>query len=236
VKLAAGVIAIFVLLHGSALALGSLRGESGVAVGALVVLASLLAQQALAHQPVRAAVGAIGLSRPTRRSLWAAAGVGVILLAVIPAYALATGAQPTMYRGWMWLLPGLFAQGGIAEEVLFRGYLFGNLRRRHAFWRAAMLSAGPFVAAHLLLFATMSWPLALASTLLALVASFPLAHLFEVGGFTIWAPALVHFIMQGAVKVVDMSGAPPSYPLAWVLACALVPWLAFAVRVPVLRG
>jgi membrane protease YdiL (CAAX protease family) len=143
-----------------------------------------------------------------------------------------TGAQVAMYPGWPRLLPGLFGQAGIAEETLFRGYLFGNLRRRYPFWRAALLSGGPFVAAHLIMFTTMSWPIALASTALAFVASFPLAHLFELGGRTIWAPAVVHFVIQGAVKVVEIPGEPAAYPMAWLAACAIVPWLAFAVRVP----
>jgi membrane protease YdiL (CAAX protease family) len=43
----------------------------------------------------------------------------------------------------------------VAEEVLFRGYLFGHLRRGRSFWRAAVLSMLPFVCVHLLLFFTM---------------------------------------------------------------------------------
>ena len=57
--------------------------------------------------------------------------------------------------------------------------------------------------------------------------SFPLSHLFDLGGRTICAPALVHFVMQGAVKVVEMSGSPASYPMVWLAACAVVPWMAF---------
>ena len=40
----------------------------------------------------------------------------------------------SFFPGWWWLLPGLFAQGGIAQEVLFRGYLFGRIRRGRSFW------------------------------------------------------------------------------------------------------
>ena len=99
-------------------------------------------------------------------------------------------------------MPGLFAQAGIAEEVLFRGYLFGHLRRGRSFWRAALLSMLPFVAVHLLLFATMPWPIAAAALLLAVIVAFPLARLYELGGATIWAPALLHFVIQGTVKIV----------------------------------
>lgn len=230
VRLSVSVFLIFLLLHGSASALDSLRGEAGVTVGALIVLACLLAQRTLWGESSSAAIRTLGLGRPAVRSLVAALGVSVILLLTIPAFAIITGEEMRMYPGWALLLPGLFAQGGIAEEILFRGYLFGHLRQHYSFRRAAVLSAGPFVAAHLLLFATMSWPVAAAATGLAFVVSFPLSHLFELGGRTIWAPALVHFAMQGAVKVVEIPGSPTAYPMMWLAACAVVPWLAFAIR------
>jgi len=234
-RLVLSVAAIFLLLHGSATALGSFRGEAGVAVGILVVVACLIAQRVLWGMPMPVAAHAAGLGRPAARSLGAAAAVGAILLLTLPVFAVTNGARATMYPGWLLLLPGLFAQGGVAEEVLFRGYLFGTIRRRHPFWRAALLSAGPFVAAHLLLFATMSWPVAVAATALAFVTSFPLAHLFELGGRTIWAPAIVHFTMQAGAKVVEMSGSPTGYAMTWMAACAVVPWLVFAIRIPAVR-
>jgi membrane protease YdiL (CAAX protease family) len=224
------VVAVFLILHATASALGSFRGEAGIPVATVVLLACLIAQRTLGRQPLAVSVRALGLGPPTGKSLLVGLGVSALLLATVPAFTFATGARPTLYPGWLLLLPGLFAQGGLAEELLFRGYLFGNLRRFHPFWRAALLSAGPFVAAHLLLFATMSWPIALAATALAFVTSFPLAHLFELGARTIWAPALVHFVIQGAVKVIEMPGSSPSYQIVWLAACGVVPWLSFVVR------
>ena len=116
-------------------------------------------------------------------------------------FVLARGMTPAPYPGWISLLPGLFAQAGIAEEVLFRGYLFGHIRQGRTFWRAASLSMLPFVVVHLVLFFSMPWPIALASVVLAIVISFPLAYLYELGGNTIWAPALLHFVIQATVKV-----------------------------------
>jgi membrane protease YdiL (CAAX protease family) len=222
------VFGLFLLLHMSASALGSLRGEAGVTVGALVLAGCLVAQRLVFGEAFHRSATALGLGRTTAVSLWVALGIGIALLLTIPLFAIATHQRPAMYPGWPVLLAGLFAQGGVAEETVFRGYLFGNLRRTHAFWKAAWISAGVFVVAHLLLFATMTWPIALASTTLALVVSFPLSHLFELGGRTIWAPAIVHFVMQGAVKVVEMPGSPTAYQLTWLAACAAVPWLALA--------
>ncbi len=75
--------------------------------------------------------------------------------------------------GWLRLVPGLFAQAGLAEEMLFRGYLFRHLRAGRSFARAAWAAAGPFAAVHLVLFLTMPWPVALAAVGLAVVLSFP---------------------------------------------------------------
>ena len=92
-------------------------------------------------------------------------------------------------------------QAGVAEGLLFRGFLFGHLRRRRSPWhRCRRFSSftcsscsrcrGP----------------ALTAVMLSVALSFPLAQLYEIGGRTIWAPALVHFVIQAAVKLVVLSG------------------------------
>jgi len=153
--------------------------------------------------------------------------IGVLL------FLRSTGTSAAVASDALLLAPGLFAQAGVAEEILFRGYLFGRLRRGRSFWRAAWLSMIPFVAVHLFLFFTMPWPLALAALLLYAVLSFPLAHLFELGGGTIWAPALLHFVIQGTVKVLIMSG-PDSmlFPFVWMASSTMLPMLALAISRP----
>jgi hypothetical protein len=73
----------------------------------------------------------------------------------------------------------------------------------------------------------MPWPIAVASVLLAVVVSFPLARLYELGGGTIWAPALLHFVIQGTVKVVVGGGGMESFAIIWMIASAVVPLLIF---------
>jgi membrane protease YdiL (CAAX protease family) len=122
------------------------------------------------------------------------------------------------------------AQGGVAEELLFRGFLFGGLARGRGFWRAALLSMPAFVAAHLYLFATMPTAVAIAALVLAILSAFPLAWLYVLGGGTIWAPALLHAVIQ-SVKIVD---APPertaTLGIAWMAVTALVPYAVFLAR------
>jgi hypothetical protein len=89
-----------------------------------------------------------------------------------------------------------------------------------------MLATVPFVAVHLVLFATMPWPVALAAVLLSTIISFPLARLFELGGNTIWAPAILHFVVQATIKIVETPG-DTGLPIAWMAASMIIPWLVF---------
>ena len=228
------MVVAFALFQWSALALGSDRGQAGIVVGAIVTAAVLAAERSWFAPTLAAAARAVGLGAPARAGLLTSAVISVLLVAAVPLYAAATRSHWAMDAQWWVRLPGLFAQAGIAEEVLFRGYLFGHLRRGRSFWRAASLAMLPFVAVHLLLFFTMPWPVAGVSLLLAVVISFPLAHLYELGNATIWAPALLHFVVQGTVKSVHVAGdSAMTFPLVWMAASAVVPLLALFVPRPV---
>lgn len=229
-RLLVGFVVIFLILQGVAELLGSDRGQAGLLVGAVVVAATLAAERFVFGRPVAAGARDVGLGIPAGRGLRTAAALGLLLLLVIPAYAGFTGASVDLFPGWAWLLPGLFGQAGVAEEVLFRGYLFRHIRKGRPFWRAAFLSAVPFVAVHLLLFLTLPWAVASAAVLLATVLSFPLAYLYELGDDTIWAPALVHFVIQGAIKVFVVQGpGADRFPFVWMAASAVLPFLVFVV-------
>jgi membrane protease YdiL (CAAX protease family) len=206
--------------------LGSDRGQAGLAVGGLVVATTLLFERWRLGVPFASSVRRFG--RPTLRGLVAALGVAALLGLVVPVYALATGSAVTMYPGWMALIPGLFVQAGVAEETLFRGYLFGHLRRGRTFWRAVVLAAGPFVLVHLVLFARLPWAVATASVLLAAIVPVPLAFAYELGGRTIWAPAVLHFAFQGIVKVVRVEGSAVTFALVWIAASAVLPFAVFS--------
>jgi membrane protease YdiL (CAAX protease family) len=230
VGLVVGLFLVFGLFHGAATVLESDRGQRGILVGGLVVAATAAAAWFLPRQPRGTLLRRLGFGRPRAKSIGVAGGVTLLLLIVAEVFVRARQLSPVLYPAWPSLLPGLFAQAGIAEEVLFRGYLFGQVRVGRTFWRAAWLSMLPFVAVHLVLFFTMAWPIALASVALAVVISFPLAHLFELGGGTIWAPALLHFVVQATVKVVVFPDGAESFALAWMAASALVPLLVFTVK------
>ena len=223
---------VFALFHGAAAFLESDRGQRGVLVAALVVAATAAANGFVLRGRGVATLQQLGLTTPRATGLVVTLGVASLMLVLALVFLRAMGMTATFYPGWIALLPGLFAQGGIAEEVLFRGYLFGHIRIGRPFWRAAWLSMVPFVAVHLVLFATMPWPIAVASVLLASIISFPLAYLYELGGSTIWGPALLHFVIQSTVKVVVVSHDAVLFALAWMAASAVVPLLVFTLKTP----
>lgn len=231
-RLGLGLAAVFALFHVVAGRLGSERGEAGMAIAALVVSGVAATDWLLFRPPAGAVIRHLGLGAPRWLGLLTAAAVATLLLIAGLIIGASSGMALRLVPRWGWMLPGLFAQAGIAEEVLFRSYLFRYVRVGRSFWRAAALSMLPFVGVHLLLFWTMPWPVALAALLLSVIVSFPLARLFELGGHTIWAPALLHFVIQGAIKLLVLGEGAEAFAINWMIASAVVPLLVF-VRYPV---
>lgn len=226
-----GLAVGYLVLERTAALTNSMFGETGLLIAGLTVTTVVLVELFLFGRAVPAALRFLGLGSPARRGLLAVALITAVMLAFFPVFAAATGAKLAMRDGWLLMLPGLFGQAGIGEEVLFRGYLFGHLRQTRSFWRAALLSIPPFLIVHLLLFTSMDPMVAIAATLLSVVMSFPLARLYELGGRTIWAPAVLHFVVQGAIKVVVAPEAQQTtMGVAWMGAALVLPWLAFALR------
>ena len=84
IRLIVGLSAVFALFQWVAFTFGSDRGQAGLLVGAVVVVATVVADSVLfGGSPARAA-RLLGLGVPARRGLLAALGVGVLLVLVIP--------------------------------------------------------------------------------------------------------------------------------------------------------
>lgn len=223
-------IILWAALDRTAVLLGSTRGEAGTLVCAIVLAVAILIEVLAYGKDNRDAVYFLGFVRPDLWWLGATVVLCAALLAFFPIYGAVTGTPLTLIDNWPLLAVGLAAQGGLAEEVVFRGFLFRHIRQSTTFWRAALISAVPFIAVHLLLFATLDFPVALAALLVSVSLSFPLAKLYERGGFSIWLPALVHFVVQGAIKLVVLpDGALTQMALIWMAIAALAPWLVFLV-------
>lgn len=219
--------ALFGLFHGTATALGSDRGQHGVLVAVVVVSALLAAERWLSGRPVSECAARLGLGMPRVHGFVVATVLAGLLVALVPLLLGFVGVRPALLPGWRGSLIGLFAQAGVAEEAFFRGFLFRRLRPGRSFRRASLLASGPYVLVHLPLFAYLPWQLAAASLGLAAATSFSLPRLFEAGGWTIWPPAVLHFAIQATVKLLALDDLPPSFPVVWMMASALVSLLIF---------
>lgn len=223
---------LFVLLYfvfdRLAAVLDSTRGEAGVIVGAVIIGLAVLAERWLTGASLRACLVALGLDVPRTAALLAAVALAAALLACLPLLAALVGAELALRDGATLLALGMFVQGGVAEEVLFRGFMYRHLRRTRTFWSAATLSAVPFAAAHVPLFWTLEPAVAVLALAMAIAWSFPLARLFDRAGGSIWPCAIVHAVIQSGIKVlVDDDAAFQTLAIAWVALGIAAPWLFF---------
>src|SRR5262245_56167198 len=123
-RLLLGLALVFGLFHGSATILGSDRGQHGILVGALVVAATAAVYRFMLRRRDDAVFRQLGLGAPAAAGMAGATVIVVLLWIAALLFVRAKGMTFSFYPGWLSLVPGLFAQAGIAEEVLFRGYLF----------------------------------------------------------------------------------------------------------------
>jgi membrane protease YdiL (CAAX protease family) len=223
-------VMLYVAFDRLAAMLGSTRGEAGLAVCAVVLALVLAVEHLLTRARLRDCVRALGLGAPATRALVCAAVMSLALLACLPLLAALTNVELELRANAAWLALGMLAQGGVAEEVLFRGFMYRHLRETRAFWPAATLSAVPFAAAHVALLWSLELSVALLALAMAIAWSFPLAWLFDRARNSIWPGAILHAVMQGGIKVlVDDDAAFQSLAIAWVALGLLAPWLFFAV-------
>jgi membrane protease YdiL (CAAX protease family) len=154
--------------------------------------AILAAERILFSGSWNQAIAALGFVQARPRSLWVALLVSIPMWLFIPLYVWVNGEQVVLQPNWLELLIGVILVNGITEEAIHRGFVFGNLRREHTFAAAVTISAAVFAVQHLYLIASVGWAAGLSSVLLAALISFPLAFLFEKGGNSIGAPAIIH--------------------------------------------
>ncbi len=177
----------------------------------------------------RAMRGALGLGRPTARGLFAGLVVSALVLCFYPLYVLATGTELPLRSDWLWLLIGLFAFNGLAEELAWRGYVFRRLRARRSF-RAAVLWTMPLLAVtHVPIVLSNGLVVGAFAMLVAAVTCAPFAYLYERARNTIWAAAMVHASID-AFKLVEVpSGeAAIGFSIALSMVSLVLPLAVFA--------
>jgi membrane protease YdiL (CAAX protease family) len=211
-------------------------GRWGLAILAAVLLTGLAVERWLGGPGLRGALCRLGFGRPGGRALLVAVLVSVLVLVVYPVSATITGSVPTLRPDWPWLLVGIFAFHGLAEELVWRGFAFRRLREGRSFG-AAVLRTMPLVAAVHLPILIGSGPLVgMAALAVAAVTALPLAYLFETGRNTVSAPAVVHTAID-SFKLVELAPAvTPVFSLLLAGVSVVVPLLALLVPRRVLQS
>lgn len=208
-----------------------IKTENALIVMAGVLVCTAIVETVIFRNSFTDLVKLLGLGKPTASSIIAALIITAVLFACYPLITLITGFKFTIPENWLLLAVGVFALHGIAEEVLYRGYLFRRLRIKRTFWRAAWLAVLLFSIAHIPIIINQGVLVGGMAVLLSVVSSFPFAWMYEKGGNTIWAPAIVHFAIDTVIPILALGGGigegSQIAVILWMLTAMIVPYLAF---------
>jgi membrane protease YdiL (CAAX protease family) len=199
-------------------------------IPALVALAAAVAVLAIGERVVyrtapRSIPVALGFGRPVGRALVAAGGVSLAAIAALIGGAALLGIPLELRAGWPMALLGVLIFHGLAEETVWRGFAFAHLRSGRTF-RQAVLFAMPLIALTHVPIVLSNGPLVGGLAMVsAAVTCLPLAYLWERGGRTIWAPALVHASVD--LWQLLTPGFPMQLSLVVLVISIVVPLLAF---------
>lgn len=226
-----GFLAGFALLCAVLLGTSALdsTGRWGLVILAAVLVTALTLERVQHRTSLRDSVRRPGFARPGGRALALAAAVSALVLLVLPLTAALSGAAPVPRTNWTWLLIGIFAFHGVAEELVWRGYAYRRLRSGRSFRVAVAWTMPLIAAAHIPIVVSLGPAVGVGAMLVAAVTAIPLSYLYETGHRSIWPPALVHTAIDTFKLVVIPAGALSSFSLLIILISLTVPLLALAV-------
>lgn len=226
-----GFLAGFVLLCGVLLGTSAVdaTGRWGLGILAATLLTAVVVETFHKPRPLPELMRDLGFGRPGVRAVVVAAAVSCLLLLVFPATAAISGAGVQLRHDWLWLLVGIFAFHGLAEELVWRGFTFRRLRQGRTFWAATLWTMPLVAASHLYIVFTLGPAVGIGAMTVAMVTSIPFAYLYETGRGTIWAPALVHTAIDTFKLVIIPTAALATFSVLIIAVSITVPLLALAV-------
>ena len=124
-------------------------GRVGLWILAVVLLSAITVERLLFGTPLAGVRRLLGRGRPARRALLVAGAVSAVVLLVFPLSAAVSGVSVQLRPDWIWLLVGIFAFHGLAEELVWRGYAFRRLREGRTFGSAMAVTMPLIAATHL---------------------------------------------------------------------------------------
>lgn len=234
-----GCAAMYLVLQGGLIMLMPSLDQPSAAlvVAAVMLVVALLIERVLFARDVPNGLRALGLGRPKGRAMLVSVILTAGMVAFFPLYSLATGVPIGLKADWLWVLVGAIALNGLAEETLFRGFVFGHLRQGgHSFWRAGFVSLLIFSLVHLFLLVGNPPEIAILGALVAAAAAFPFAFLYERAGNTIWAGAVLH-VGAHIFRLVEIPEAEyMTVAVVWLVVQVGFPFLVLAFRNSLLRS
>ena len=190
------------------------------AVAIVLALGQRAAGTGWAQVPV-----ALGLGRPHRQAVVLAGLVGGVYLMVLLLGANRLGVALEVRENWPTVLVGVLLFHGLAEELVWRGYAFARLRDHHSFAESVWWSVPLIALTHAPIVATDGWLVGALATLTAAITCWPMAYLWERGGRTVWAPALLHGLI-GTWQLFERSNTL-AFSMLVMAASITVPLLVF---------
>lgn len=203
-------------------------GRIGLLILAATMLAAVLVEVLLFGTPRDRVLATLGFRRPRGRPMLAAAVVSAAVLAVYPLLTAVTGETVQLRDDWAWLLIGLFALHGLAEELAWRGYTFARLRAGRSFAATVWLTMPLLAATHVPVIFDNGIVVGVGAIITAAVTTLPLAYLYETSGQTLWPPALVHTAIDTFKLVEIPDAATTAFSMLLIVVSLGVPMLVFA--------
>jgi membrane protease YdiL (CAAX protease family) len=193
--------------------------------------ATLICQRLLFSDTWQTAWRAIGFVGAPGRIILASVVAAAPMWILLPVLCWMNGISIAIHPEWASVLLGVILVNGITEEVIHRGYVFRRARRTQSFSRAAAISAAVFAAQHVYLIVTMGWIAGISSVVLAALLAFPLAYVFERGGNSIVAPAILHTSSNAPMLILYAPDGRLTSVLVPYMACVLGSiYLVFVLR------
>lgn len=179
----------------------------------------------LAGTPWAEVPTALGLRRPETQAIALAGMVGALFLVVLVLCASMLGVALELRENWPVVLVGVLLFHGLAEELVWRGFVFARLRDHRGFAAAVWWSMPLIALTHSPIVVTDGWLIGALATLTAAITCWPMAYLWERGGHTMWTPALLHGLI-GTWQLFERSNTP-AFPVLVMGASIIVPLLVF---------
>jgi membrane protease YdiL (CAAX protease family) len=196
--------------------------------------AVLVAGQRATGVALRDIPRSLGLGRPVVRALVVAGIVGASVFLCLLLGARVVGVTLELRENWPSVLLAALIFHGLAEELVWRGFVFGHFRQSTTFWRAVAKSVPLITLTHVPILFMSGVAIGVVAILTASLTCLPFAYLWERGGGTVWAPALLHGLID-SWQLFERT-YPDRFSVVILTAVIVVPMSVFLFRDPFFKA